>query len=369
MASIRERRKADGQTYYAVLHRIDGKQTSDSFLDPARAENFKRLVETYGGESARRIDKADDTTQTLAAYLRTYVRSLTGIEQAARDRYTRFIDRDITGHPIAELPLTAVDDTAVGEWVNTLAATPYRGKLPAAKTIANKHGFLAGATKAAHSRGLIKTDPCAHTRLPQGRRTETVFLTPAEFWAIHAELAARWQPLAVWLVSTGMRFSEATALTVGDVDQRTNTVRISKAWKYATSTKAQQLGTTKTRKGVRTISVPPDALAALDLQRPADALLFVNANSERIKQKMFYEPWAAARTAAFDTVRKKPRIHDLRHTCASWMIQAGTPLPVVQDHLGHESIQTTIGVYGHLDRSAMNAAAEAIAAALKPPKD
>lgn len=57
---------------------------------------------------------------------------------------------------------------------------------------------------------------------------------------------------------------------------------------------------------------------------------------------------------------KEPRIHDLRHTCASWMIAGGVPLPVIQDHLGHESITTTIDLYGHLDRSSMQAAAVAI---------
>ena len=37
---------------------------------------------------------------------------------------------------------------------------------------------------------------------------------------------------------------------------------------------------------------------------------------------------------------KKPRVHDLRHTNASWLIQAGVPLTTVQRHMGHESIQT-----------------------------
>lgn len=57
---------------------------------------------------------------------------------------------------------------------------------------------------------------------------------------------------------------------------------------------------------------------------------------------------------------KMPRPHDLRHTCASWMIQAGVPLPVIQQHLGHESITTTVDRYGHLDRSSGVAAASAI---------
>jgi integrase len=61
---------------------------------------------------------------------------------------------------------------------------------------------------------------------------------------------------------------------------------------------------------------------------------------------------------------KSPRVHDLRHTCASWMIAAGVPLPIMQQHLGHESIQTTIGVYGHLDRRSAQVAADAIGSAL-----
>lgn len=55
-----------------------------------------------------------------------------------------------------------------------------------------------------------------------------------------------------------------------------------------------------------------------------------------------------------------PRVHDLRHTCASWMIGAGVPLVVVSRHLGHEDITTTANVYSHLDRRSFDDAAEAI---------
>ncbi|QIS20612.1 tyrosine-type recombinase/integrase [Nocardia terpenica] len=63
---------------------------------------------------------------------------------------------------------------------------------------------------------------------------------------------------------------------------------------------------------------------------------------------------------------KKPRIHDLRHSCAAWMLTAGVPIHVVQAHLGHESIKTTVDVYGHLDRGAAASAAAMIGANLAP---
>ena len=79
-----------------------------------------------------------------------------------------------------------------------------------------------------------------------------------------------------------------------------------------------------------------------------------------------WEPaWARAKDKG---LTKKPRVHDLRHTNASWLIQAGVPLTVIQRHLGHESIQTTVYRYGHLDRKTTRAVADVVGNALKPKK-
>jgi integrase len=52
------------------------------------------------------------------------------------------------------------------------------------------------------------------------------------------------------------------------------------------------------------------------------------------------------------------RFHDLRHTFASLLLQAGEPIPYVKEQLGHSSIKTTVDVYGHLapgvNRQAVN---------------
>src|SRR6202040_4460447 len=77
--------------------------------------------------------------------------------------------------------------------------------------------------------------------------------------------------------------------------------------------------------------------------------------------------WEPARARAKDNgLTKKPRVHDLRHTNASWLIQAGVPLTVIQRHLGHESIQTTVDRYGHLDRRTSRVVANVVGEDFKP---
>ncbi len=83
--------------------------------------------------------------------------------------------------------------------------------------------------------------------------------------------------------------------------------------------------------------MPPVALEVIDLTAPA--LLFTNGAGNPVRaQEFFNGGWKPARHNAMKAgLTKSPRVHDLRHTCASWMIQAGVPLPVIQQHLGHEA--------------------------------
>ncbi|WP_172386295.1 tyrosine-type recombinase/integrase [Streptomyces sp. MNP-20] len=77
--------------------------------------------------------------------------------------------------------------------------------------------------------------------------------------------------------------------------------------------------------------------------------------------------WKPALNAANDAgLTKRPRVHDLRHTHASWLIARKVPLPVVQGRLGHESITTTVDRYGHLLESADDEVVAAVEWAMGP---
>lgn len=45
---------------------------------------------------------------------------------------------------------------------------------------------------------------------------------------------------------------------------------------------------------------------------------------------------------------KRIRIHDLKHSYASMLIELGVPPLEIQERLGHEDIQTTLNTYSHL---------------------
>ena len=68
----------------------------------------------------------------------------------------------------------------------------------------------------------------------------------------------------------------------------------------------------------------------------------------------------AWRTAKKNAGIRDFRWHDLRHTAASWMVNEGVPLDVVQDILGHEDISTTRR-YAHRDVSHMRDAMDKLA--------
>jgi integrase len=357
MASIHAQKNRAGNTY-RVLWRQDGRQRSLTFENLPAAERFKTLLEDHGPDEAMRILELDEIGRhapTVTEWLHTHIDNLTGVQPATLNRYRTYVACDID--PVfGSMPVSAVTETIIAKWIKQLGGS--------GKTIANKHGFLSGAFNAAVRAGVLASNPCQGRRLPHTRVEETVFLTPPEFRLLRDHIEReRWKNLATWLVSTGMRFSEATALTAADIDGHAKTCRINKAWKYSGDYRPE-IGPPKTKKSIRTISLPPAALEVVDLH--GSGFLFANGAGNPVRaQEFFNGGWKPARDSAMKAgLTKSPRVHDLRHTCASWMIQAGVPLPVIQQHLGHESIQTTIGVYGHLDRRSAQVAADAIGVAL-----
>ena len=358
MASTRIRQRSDGTLYTAVLFRENGIQRSLSFDDHAEALQVAKLIDRYGATEGKRIhgiqqaaSTRDPSVLTVEQWLRQHIANLTGVEEATRSKYRRYVQHDIAP-VIGDVPIVSLDrDTHIRPWVNAL-----RG---AANTRHHKVTFLSGALNAAVESGKIPANPAHNVRTGTGERREPIFLTPAEFTTIRDNIPELWQPLATWLVTTGTRPGEAYALRVGDIDADAGTVRISRARKFGNSTETR-IAAPKSRAGVRTVNVPRSTLDMLDLDRPASALVFTYKGKAVEHATFYHAAWKDAVKKAGWTPDRRPRIYDLRHTNASWLLNEGRPLIAVSRHLGHASIKITADTYGHLDRSSGALNADAI---------
>jgi integrase len=150
----------------------------------------------------------------------------------------------------------------------------------------NKHGFLAGALNAAVAANHIPANPCTGMGMGMPKNDdprEAIFLTREEYALLHSMVTPFWQPMVEFLVASGARWGEAAALRPGDVEKEAGTVRISQSWKQGAD--GYRLGSTKTKKGVRTINVPKSVLDKLDF---SNEFLFVNRAGGPVRAQGFF---------------------------------------------------------------------------------
>jgi integrase len=130
-----------------------------------------------------------------------------------------------------------------------------------------------------------------------------------------------------FLISTGVRLGEAQRAVWEDINFEVGQIRIRNAAKGAGP-----------RYAFRTVALP--ALLLADLQK----------RRSKPKRPIFEHRRNWLRDLRKDLKAAKVdityTIHDLRHTCASWLAQAGISLHRIRDLLGHSSVKTTER-YGH----------------------
>jgi integrase len=182
-------------------------------------------------------------------------------------------------------------------------------------------------------------------------------------------------PLVTLAATTGLRQGELLGLTWPDFDSEagTLTVRRSLARSHAGG---WELAPPKTRRSVRSLSLPAVATAALERQREGqatakaaagtawqdrDGLIFTNEVGQPLRG---YTVTARFRDMLAAAGLPHISFHGLRHSAATALLTAGIPLRTVSDLLGHSTIALTADVYGHVERQSRRDAADAMDRAL-----
>jgi integrase len=145
------------------------------------------------------------------------------------------------------------------------------------------------------------------------------------------------------LYYSGIRFGEFLALTMQDFDFQNNTLDISKSLQRI---KRQDVITPpKTPKSIRNIIIPDFVMNEV---KDYISTIYDLGETDRVFPfTKSYINNAMARACKKSGV-KKIRIHDIRHSHASYLINLGCAPLLISERLGHEKIQTTLNTYSHL---------------------
>ena len=387
-------RAKGGAISWHVRFRVRGhanpvKETFGPFLDDPdgsrayrEARKFADLVETAGGDAARATRRqGEDSARTMPTLRTWFDQHLEAVASYAAEGttygYRREAERTWLPH-LGGLALDAITRDAITRWVTwqrgqeTARSVKAREKARAAglpeppkvlvsqKTLKNAHGLLSSVLQAAVEAELIPRNVAKGMTLPSDEEEHEMEVFTVDEWdRMYAALPEHWRPLALFLLVIGARIGEASAVMVKDIDLGAGTVRLRRAWKKG-ERDSRYLGTTKTRRGVRTVVMGPaltEALRPLVEGREADALVFTAPEGGRVYAQHFRNRvWQPALERAGITKHVTP--HGLRHTSASWLLGKGVAPQVVQHRLGHESLSTTSKVYAHLLTDAQLAAVE-----------
>jgi len=142
---------------------------------------------------------------------------------------------------------------------------------------------------------------------------------------------------------TGLRIGELLALTAKDIDFNACTLSVTKSFQNIEG--REVITEPKTPKSRRTVPLPTKLctelrtyMAALYEPEPGDRLFpYTKSYFHRQMQK-------GCDAAGMEKIR----LHDLRHSHASLLINMGVPILLVSERLWHEDVETTLRTYGHL---------------------
>ena len=332
---------------YGYTLQVDGKQARKTDAgwtrEQAEAELAARLLDRDTPPAS-----VPSAPRAFAAVAQEYLeykrgkgkRSLRDDEDRLK-RLTAFFGADtplgeITAHRIAQYDRDRVTHQSC------------RKTLISPSTVNRELALLRHLLRLAEEWGYIEKTPRIRLgREPQGRLR---FLTEAEIarlleaCATRARKSAALLPVVTLALNTGMRKGEILGLEWARIDFARGILRLEET---KTSTRRE----VPMNRAVYDALQPLYAAAQGELPAPAAGERRQEPQGRVFRKRTTSRAWGDIRTA-FEAARREAglddfRFHDLRHTCASWLVMRGRHLKEVQEILGHRQLSMT-NRYAHL---------------------
>lgn len=353
MATIEKYETPSGATLYMVRYRTPGRgQTKKrGFKSKRDAERWANKVEVdkmtgeYVQPSLGRITVGELAPDWLARK-----------REATAPSHYRMLESAWRVHVQphwGKVSVADIDLLGVEAWIAGMVR-----KGAGSTTVIRAHGVLLGVLADAVKAKRLAANPAKGVEnLPRKITRRHVYLSDDDVARL-ADESGRYRVLVLVLAYCGIRWGEAVALRVRDVQFLRRRLSVSE--------NAVQLGVrhavgpTKGRKA-RSVPVPAFVLDELSVQcqgkAPTD-LVFPGPDGGYLPRPKSADGWfaAAVRRAGVQDITP----HDLRHTCASLAVSAGVNVLALQRMLGHTSAKVTLDTYADLFDDDLDAVATSL---------
>lgn len=330
-------RMKDGKRWYCFVRYKDWRGQTKQH----KKEGFRRKsdAQAYEREFRQRVSGAPE--MTVSAMYTIYMddcvsRLRPSTVQTKKDLFKHHVLPDF-----ADVPISAISPATVRQWQNTLLQ---KGLKPSTLRMIN--GQLSALLNFAVKFYGLSNNPCKLAGQIGSLKTEEMRIwTPEQFDAFFSSLRDHTaRALFHLLYWSGLRIGEALALTPGDFDFSVPSVRVTKT--YHRIDGRDVITPPKTPKSERTVMITKESSALM--QRYISTLFDCDKKTRifGLRSKTWYRSQlqAGCRAAQLEPIR----IHDLRHSHASLMVELGYSPLLIAERLGHESAETTLRTYSHL---------------------
>jgi integrase len=346
-----------GRDYGAVYHRPDGRWEGQiripgghrrSFYARTRRDVIRRLAEARWA-LGQGLPVSSGTQPLSVFFARWLALTRPRLRPTTMRAYTINVGR-LTPF-LGRVPLRSITPGMIESTYASLLRSGLSDR-----TVEQAHAVLHRALNQAMHWGLASRNPTELVTPPRPRTREMTALSRAQLrHFLQVTTGTRWHALWTLLGTTGLRLGEALGLTWRDIDLETGKLIIQR------SLQRQPGGglvfvPPKTERSRRTVHLPELTRRALLAQREVQQchpvaggmesdLVFTSLRGGAV------EPSEINRALTRELHRAglpHIRVHDLRHTTASLLLEAGTHPKIVQDLLGHSTIRLTLDTYSHL---------------------
>lgn len=242
-----------------------------------------------------------------------------------------------------DIKIDAIKVSTVRKWQNKLISDPNNYSQTYLKTIHNQLSAIFNFGKKYYN---LKTNPAAICGSMGKKYSDKIeFWTLEEFKTFIEVVSDKLASKVAFtlLFYTGIRSGEMLALTLDDFDFENTTLSINK--NYARLNKEDIILDPKTPKSNRIIKIP-NFLCSL-IKEYVESLYDYQSNERLFEFTMHYLHHEMKRGCKKSGI-KKIKIHSLRHSHASLLIELGFDPLLISERLGHDNIQTTLQTYSHL---------------------